>query len=360
MKKCMICGGNLPEEAAFCPHCTASQGEKRPVAARRNGRTWPWIAGGIVLLTIQVILSVCVWRLWSTVQELAMEIRQTESTPAELETAPPASPVLPASPAPSEEPEPSENPEPSASPVLAESDWLNSFVGPVQTDAFGTMGSSTVPENITPFTITEVNTALDITGSLTPDRAEWQTAYLRFTPANTAVYVIGITAVPEADAVPQVGGIDICGNPEVQGTGMYADVGGMHEYIFVRCYRLTADQTYVFRVQVPAAGIDTAQGVMAKITEDWGFSGDNRYDFFIMPGGSAGGTLNIQIGDFITAAPSPQIDENYDHNVCFASWNPQQENDLWVTGLTAGMTTLDVHVTFLGETKTVTYNVVAG
>ncbi|MFQ9395060.1 MAG: zinc-ribbon domain-containing protein [Lachnospiraceae bacterium] len=37
-KKCVKCGHPLPEDASFCPHCTAIQVEKRRSGRRGGGK----------------------------------------------------------------------------------------------------------------------------------------------------------------------------------------------------------------------------------------------------------------------------------------------------------------------------------
>ena len=47
-KNCIQCGAELPEEAAFCPRCTASQVTRRPMEpprARKKKRRAAWLCG---------------------------------------------------------------------------------------------------------------------------------------------------------------------------------------------------------------------------------------------------------------------------------------------------------------------------
>ena len=57
-KKCMSCGAALPPDAAFCPCCTASQVERRPMAPPRTGRKrrrTAWLCGGAAALAAAVL-----------------------------------------------------------------------------------------------------------------------------------------------------------------------------------------------------------------------------------------------------------------------------------------------------------------
>lgn len=52
-KTCIRCGAALPEEAAFCPVCTASQMERQTMALpRRRRRVWPVAAGCLLLAAL--------------------------------------------------------------------------------------------------------------------------------------------------------------------------------------------------------------------------------------------------------------------------------------------------------------------
>ena len=52
-KTCIRCGAPLPEEAAFCPCCTASQMERQTMALpRRRRRVWPVAAGCLLLAAL--------------------------------------------------------------------------------------------------------------------------------------------------------------------------------------------------------------------------------------------------------------------------------------------------------------------
>ncbi|MBQ9563503.1 MAG: hypothetical protein IJU99_08640 [Lachnospiraceae bacterium] len=60
-KKCIRCGAPLPDEAHFCPVCTAVQEEKTVLAPERvRPRRRKWLAAG-GLLAIAVILAILLW-----------------------------------------------------------------------------------------------------------------------------------------------------------------------------------------------------------------------------------------------------------------------------------------------------------
>lgn len=53
-KKCVKCGQMIPEDAAFCPHCTAAQTEKRAIKAPRRWKKKAFIVFIIILLLAAV------------------------------------------------------------------------------------------------------------------------------------------------------------------------------------------------------------------------------------------------------------------------------------------------------------------
>ena len=61
-KKCIRCGAALPEEAAFCPVCTASQMERQTMALpRRRRRVWPVAAGCLLLAVLALPVGAALW-----------------------------------------------------------------------------------------------------------------------------------------------------------------------------------------------------------------------------------------------------------------------------------------------------------
>lgn len=61
-KTCLRCGAALPEEAAFCPVCTASQMERQTMALpRRRRRVWPVAAGCLLLVTLALPIGAALW-----------------------------------------------------------------------------------------------------------------------------------------------------------------------------------------------------------------------------------------------------------------------------------------------------------
>ena len=57
-KTCLRCGAELPEGAAFCPVCTASQVERQTMPMpRRRRRVWP-LAAGCLLLAVLALFFV--------------------------------------------------------------------------------------------------------------------------------------------------------------------------------------------------------------------------------------------------------------------------------------------------------------
>ena len=57
-KKCIHCGAELPEEAAFCPHCAQSPIEKVEIKPPRRWRKKAMIASVCTLLGTFVLLAV--------------------------------------------------------------------------------------------------------------------------------------------------------------------------------------------------------------------------------------------------------------------------------------------------------------
>lgn len=61
-KTCIRCGAALPEEAAFCPVCTASQMERQTMALpRRRRRVWPVAAGCLLLAVLALPVGAALW-----------------------------------------------------------------------------------------------------------------------------------------------------------------------------------------------------------------------------------------------------------------------------------------------------------
>lgn len=61
-KTCIRCGAALPEEAAFCPVCTASQMERQTMALpRRRRRVWPVAAGCLLLAALALPIGAALW-----------------------------------------------------------------------------------------------------------------------------------------------------------------------------------------------------------------------------------------------------------------------------------------------------------
>jgi predicted nucleic acid-binding Zn ribbon protein len=61
-KACIRCGAALPEEAAFCPVCTASQMERQTMALpRRRRRVWPVAAGCLLLVALALPIGAALW-----------------------------------------------------------------------------------------------------------------------------------------------------------------------------------------------------------------------------------------------------------------------------------------------------------
>lgn len=61
-KTCLRCGAALPEEAAFCPVCTASQMERQTMALpRRRRRVWPVAAGCLLLVALALPIGAALW-----------------------------------------------------------------------------------------------------------------------------------------------------------------------------------------------------------------------------------------------------------------------------------------------------------
>lgn len=61
-KTCLRCGAPLPEGAAFCPVCTASQMERQTMALpRRRRRVWPLAAGCLLLAALALPVGAALW-----------------------------------------------------------------------------------------------------------------------------------------------------------------------------------------------------------------------------------------------------------------------------------------------------------
>ena len=52
-KKCIKCGQLIPDEASFCPHCTAVQTEKKEIKPPRR-----WKKKALIILTILILSAV--------------------------------------------------------------------------------------------------------------------------------------------------------------------------------------------------------------------------------------------------------------------------------------------------------------
>lgn len=53
-KKCIKCGQPLPDNASFCPHCTAVQKEKQEIKAPKRWRKAAFGAAAVVVLLAAV------------------------------------------------------------------------------------------------------------------------------------------------------------------------------------------------------------------------------------------------------------------------------------------------------------------
>lgn len=70
-KTCLRCGAALPEEAAFCPVCTASQMERQTMALpRRRRRVWPVAAGCLLLVALALPVGAVLWSSTARVETL--------------------------------------------------------------------------------------------------------------------------------------------------------------------------------------------------------------------------------------------------------------------------------------------------
>lgn len=76
MKKCMNCGAELPEEASFCPYCTATQNEKYQVIPRWPRQKWIWIVGCVA---VAVFLFLCLWLLRDGAREAGRSVKDTQA-----------------------------------------------------------------------------------------------------------------------------------------------------------------------------------------------------------------------------------------------------------------------------------------
>ena len=65
MKKCVNCGQELPDEAAYCPHCETSQIEKRlvePPKRRRGAAAAAVCASVLIAAALGAALAAGGWR----------------------------------------------------------------------------------------------------------------------------------------------------------------------------------------------------------------------------------------------------------------------------------------------------------
>ena len=64
MKKCVNCGQELPDEAAYCPHCETSQVEKRLVEPpkRRRGAAAAAVCASVLIAAAGAALAAGGWR----------------------------------------------------------------------------------------------------------------------------------------------------------------------------------------------------------------------------------------------------------------------------------------------------------
>lgn len=70
-KTCIRCGAALPEEAAFCPVCTASQVERQTLPMpRRRRRVWPLAAGCLLLVALALPVGAVLWSSTARVETL--------------------------------------------------------------------------------------------------------------------------------------------------------------------------------------------------------------------------------------------------------------------------------------------------
>ena len=56
-KKCVNCGQSLPEDASFCPHCTAVQNEKKEVIPPRRWKKKAVTVLAVLLVVVAVGLA---------------------------------------------------------------------------------------------------------------------------------------------------------------------------------------------------------------------------------------------------------------------------------------------------------------
>lgn len=94
MKKCMNCGAELPEEASFCPYCTATQNEKHQVVPRWPRRKWLWMAGCAAVVVGILLLAVWRWNVRTAGEEMAPAPSQTVSAKPTAAPSPAASPQV--------------------------------------------------------------------------------------------------------------------------------------------------------------------------------------------------------------------------------------------------------------------------
>lgn len=175
MKNCIHCGAELPEQASFCPCCTAFQKEKRTLTVNQKPeqlRLWPVL---VVLAALAVVLGAALW-LWT---------HGREPSP------PPEAAAMEAS-LPSEIPSPSPSLLPSPSPSPAPS-YTAAVTGPVVAH-----GAMTFHYERTPLdTIGELQALLDLLG-------------MQMMEGDSAVIYLPCTTY-EGDLVIPVGNIRILG-----------------------------------------------------------------------------------------------------------------------------------------------------
>ena len=335
MKKCMNCGAELPEEASFCPHCTAIQNEKHQLVPRWPRRKWLWIVGGAAAALAIAVL--CLWGLRDDAPKAGLPVTDVQAP----QSAAAGSPSV------------SQTPQPTDSAYGRQTLQPTDSADDIQTP------QPTPPPENTADDAFPLDTSVDIRAELQPGTnvANSQEVLLHLVPEEDGIYIFNIAGTPLADAHPMPGGIDILDDPMVEASGMYGDTWGMHDYIFVRCFKLEAGRSYDFRLWIPAAELDLTQPFTATVTKDWTFVDDVMYDVTLAVNDSIYGSVNIKLGEFMAMADSLELDESYDHAVVSAIWNPQQKNDLLITGLSGGTASINVNATFMGETKPVTFTV---
>ena len=61
-KKCINCGQVLPDNASFCPHCTAAQTEKQEIRTPRQWKKKAAIAAGVLVLAAGISTAFAMYR----------------------------------------------------------------------------------------------------------------------------------------------------------------------------------------------------------------------------------------------------------------------------------------------------------